>query len=293
MLTIVFIKYKPVYKVSLDGEQIGYVKNKSEIQKTIDEYIYNTDNNIAFVMDENLPKYELSFISNDIKTNEEQVLLSVKKKPIVTYISYAVVLDGENKAYVNSQEEAEQYVNEIKEKYNDDDFKLDLGIKQVYSNNTESVEAVELKVAKANLDKIVEEKEEVEESTVNGVYLKKPVSGVITSRYGSISRVRSGAHTGLDIAASTGTPIKACAEGTVTHADWQGSLGKLVIVEHDNGVETYYAHCSEIYVKVGDKVDTDTVLAAMGSTGNSTGPHLHLEIRVNGKTLNPQNYLYN
>ena len=284
MLTIVFIKYKPVYKVSLDGEQIGYVKNKSEIQKTIDEYIYNTDNNIAFVMDENLPKYELSFISNDIKTNEEQVLLSVKKKPIVTYISYAVVLDGENKAYVNSQEEAEQYVNEIKEKYNDDDFKLELGIKQVYSNNTESVEAVELKVAKANLDKIVEEKEEVEESTVNGVYLKKPVSCVITSRYGSISRVRSGAHTGLDIA---------CAEGTVTHADWQGSLGKLVIVSHGNGVETYYAHCSKIYVKVGDKVDTNTVLAAMGSTGNSTGPHLHLEIRVNGKTLNPQNYLYN
>ena len=293
MLTIVFIKYKPVYKVSLDGEQIGYVKNKSEIQKTINDYIYNTDNNIAFVMDENLPEYELSFVTNEIQTNEEEVLLSVKEQPIVTYLTYAVVLDGENKAYVNSQEEAEQYVNEIKEKYDDDDLELDLGIKQVYSNNTESVEAVELKVAKANLDKIVEEKIEVKASTVNGIYLKKPVSGIITSRYGSISRVRSGAHTGLDIATSTGTPIKACAEGTVTHAGWQGSLGKLVIVSHGNGVETYYAHCSEIYVSVGDKVDSNTVLAAVGSTGNSTGPHLHLEIRVDGRTLNPQNYLYN
>ena len=66
----------------------------------------------------------------------------------------------------------------------------------------------------------------------------------------------------------------------------------MVIVNHGNGVKTYYGHCSKIYVSVGDTVTKDTVIAAMGSTGNSTGPHLHLEIRINGTVLNPQNYLY-
>lgn len=128
---------------------------------------------------------------------------------------------------------------------------------------------------------------------INGIKLAcKPVSGTISSRYGVSSSIRSSNHTGLDIASSSGTPIKVVASGTVTHASYKGSYGNLVKVEHGNGIETWYAHTSKMYVTVGQKVQAGEVIAAVGSTGNSTGSHLHLEIRINGQHVNPQNYLY-
>ena len=83
------------------------------------------------------------------------------------------------------------------------------------------------------------------------------------------------------------------AAGTVISAKYEGSYGNLVKIDHGNGVETWYAHTSKMYVKAGQKVEAGDVIAAVGSTGNSTGPHLHLEIRVNGEHINPQKYLYN
>lgn len=120
----------------------------------------------------------------------------------------------------------------------------------------------------------------------------RPVSGTITARYGERSSVRSSAHTGLDIATSYGTPIKAAASGTVSFAGRKGSLGNLIIVDHGNGVQTYYAHCSSLVASVGTKVSQGQVIAKVGSTGNSTGNHLHLEVRINGKAYNPVYYVY-
>ncbi len=104
--------------------------------------------------------------------------------------------------------------------------------------------------------------------------------------------MRKSSHTGLDIAASTGTPIKVVASGTVTFASNKGSYGNVVKVNHGNGIETWYAHTSKMYVSEGQKVEAGTVIAAVGSTGNSTGPHLHFELRMNGQHVNPQKYLY-
>ena len=125
-----------------------------------------------------------------------------------------------------------------------------------------------------------------------GINLIKPITGTITSRFGSVSSIRSGAHTGLDIGASSGTPVKVAASGTVVWAGYKGSLGNLVVVQHSNGVQTYYGHCSKIYVSSGQTVSQGQTISAVGSTGNSTGPHLHFEIRVNGVAYNPQNYVY-
>ena len=119
-----------------------------------------------------------------------------------------------------------------------------------------------------------------------------PVSGQITSRYGAASSIRKSAHTGLDIACATGTNIKVASSGTVTFAAYNGSYGNLVKVDHGNGVETWYGHCSKIYAKVGQTVEAGDIIAAVGSTGNSTGPHLHFEIRINGNTVNQHNYVY-
>lgn len=115
-----------------------------------------------------------------------------------------------------------------------------------------------------------------------------PVSGRITSRYG----YRHGEfHTGLDIAVPTGTTVKAADGGTVSFAGRRGNYGNLVIITHDNGAQTYYAHNSSLLVSVGDKVYQGQAIARSGSTGRSTGPHCHFEIRVGGDTKNPLSYL--
>ena len=126
-----------------------------------------------------------------------------------------------------------------------------------------------------------------------GISLSQPLSGTISSRFGYRSRDN---HKGLDIAAPKGTAIKAAASGTVSYAGWGNSLysgyGNLVVVKSSSSVTILYGHCSAVYVKVGQTVEQGQVIAAVGSTGLSTGNHLHFEIRYNGKAVNPQNYLY-
>lgn len=94
-------------------------------------------------------------------------------------------------------------------------------------------------------------------------------------------------HKGLDLAAPMGTPIHAVRPGTVTFAGPSGGHGNFIIVDHGGGVVTRYAHCSTIGVKVGDRVERNDVIGAVGSTGHSTGPHLHFEVYVNGDAVDP------
>ena len=115
-----------------------------------------------------------------------------------------------------------------------------------------------------------------------------PVHGPISSRFG---RRWGRMHEGLDIAVNTGTPVKAAAAGKVTFAGWNGAYGYLVKIDHGNGVETRYAHNSRLLVKAGDKVTAGQVIARSGNTGRSTGPHVHFEIRLNGRAYNPLDYL--
>jgi len=98
-------------------------------------------------------------------------------------------------------------------------------------------------------------------------------------------------HEGLDFTAEVGTPIRAAADGIVTEADRTTDYGNIVKVDHGSGLETRYAHASKILVKVGDRVVKGQILAEVGSTGRSTGPHLHYEIRLDGNPLDPRKYL--
>jgi len=115
-----------------------------------------------------------------------------------------------------------------------------------------------------------------------------PVNGPVVSGFG----MRWGRmHEGIDIAASSGTPVHAAAAGTVIHAGWLGGYGNLVVVDHGNGLSTAYAHASAILVAVGQHVAQGETVSLVGSTGNSTGPHLHFEVRVNGSAVDPLLYL--
>ncbi len=119
-----------------------------------------------------------------------------------------------------------------------------------------------------------------------------PVSGRVTSYFGGRYIFGSYSyHSGIDISASYGTPIKAADGGTVTFSGYNGSYGYLVIITHDNGNQTYYAHNSSLLVSTGDKVYRGETIAKAGSTGRSTGNHCHFEIRVNGSAVNPLSYL--
>jgi murein DD-endopeptidase MepM/ murein hydrolase activator NlpD len=123
----------------------------------------------------------------------------------------------------------------------------------------------------------------------NGFNLKNPLSHMsISSHFGS----RWGRmHRGIDLQAPHGVNIYAANGGRVVYAGWESGYGNLVIVDHGNGVRTKYAHCSKLTVAVGDVVEQGQRIAKVGSTGHSTGPHLHFEVVVNGKTRNPIAYL--
>lgn len=116
-----------------------------------------------------------------------------------------------------------------------------------------------------------------------------PIEGRISSQYG-VNR-RTHRHQGLDIAAAPGTPIYAAASGRVVCADWKNGYGKMVLIEHADGRLTRYAHASQLLVSCGDMVEVGQEIALVGSTGHSTGPHLHFEILEDGSSLNPLDVL--
>lgn len=121
-----------------------------------------------------------------------------------------------------------------------------------------------------------------------------PVMGRISSSFGSRTHPISGNrdfHNGLDIAVPNGTTIRAAASGTVTQSNWIKGYGKTVVIKHSNNVETLYGHNSKLLVPAGHKVNVGDPIARAGSTGISTGPHLHFEVQVNNEVVNPIDYL--
>ena len=289
IITIILMKYKLVCSVSISGEHIGYVQDKELVEKQInDKLALEGTGNVAYV-DCTTPEYSLTFISNNTEVNDDYVIAKIEENTKITYKYYAVTLNGKQKSVVDSLEEAEKLVTDMKEKY-EDNIKFTIGINELYTQDSNEYETVDIKVASKEVNT---ELKKIDDASVNGVYLaQKPISGVITSRFGSRESIRSYPHNGLDIAAPYGTQIKAACDGKVTFSGDNGSYGNLIIVDCGNGVQIYYGHCSKLYSKVGDTVKAGDVIAAVGSTGNSTGNHLHFEIKINGVSVNPQNYIY-
>ena len=304
IIAIILIKYKPTYKVSISGKEVGYVQNKEAFEESIKESIINNETkNVDAVDFKAVPEYELKLVDKELKTNEEEIAKNVVQEDIIiTYKYYEIALNDKIIDSVNTIEEAEEVINTVKE---ENEEELNLNVIEKYTNNSDEINTSEIEIAKVDAiekvsEEIEEEKKQKEEEerinnmpSINGIKLAVlPITGTISSRYGVSSSIRSSTHTGLDIAAPQGTAIKAVAEGTVTCASYNGSYGNLVKIDHGNGIETWYGHTSKMYVTVGQKVEAGEVIAAVGSTGNSTGPHLHLEIRINGQHVNPQQYLY-
>ncbi len=123
-----------------------------------------------------------------------------------------------------------------------------------------------------------------------------PVLGRFMGHFGQRTDPFSGEgayHTGVDLSAPKGTPVRVTADGLIVHADYYGGYGRLVVVDHGNGMQTYYAHLSKINILAGQEVRRGEIVGLVGSTGRSTSPHLHYEVRVGKAPVNPNRFLAN
>lgn len=213
------------------------------------------------------------------------------------------MVNSEEKYYVSTFQECDDIINQLKEKDSDNVDSITYAVK--YETGMKDFTTVDTAVAELYVEK--PKVPTYSPSTTAGsvatganisyaiadlgrISFINPIQGSITSRFGVLSNIRSSYHTGLDIGSSVGTPIAAAASGTVAFSGTKSAYGKLITIDHGNGVVTYYAHCSSLYKSVGEYVNQGDIIAAVGMTGNTTGPHLHIEVRVNGVAYNPIDY---
>ena len=310
ILGIIQIVYRRTYSVILNGEVIGYTNDKVTLQKRINEYISKGDGEkVAFVEVKDLPTYSACMLKKNIETNDDEIFNKVVENGTKYYKYYAITDNNEEKAYLSTFAYAEEVVKRLKEK--DSANAGTLGIVEKYSTAEAELLSVDDSVSKIYVKKEVKPVvtasssssgyKQVAKTVVSGtsvptnigITLMKPLSGVISSRFGYRSRDN---HKGLDIAAPTGTAIKAAADGVVQVSGYNQSYygyGNCLVVKCSSSVTIIYGHCNKVYVKAGESIVQGQVIAEVGSTGISTGSHLHFEIRYNGKAVDPQNYLYN
>ncbi len=308
---IIFLEYRPVYEVSYGGENLGYIGSKKNLQKNIDNYLkYGDSENVGYVILKEKPEYTFKFAKKDVETKDEQVYAYIKDKCDVYYKVYAVQSNDEEVCRVETLAMAQEIVDKANEEQKKFTKKATLTISEAYEKEVETSTDIELAVADiiAPVKKLNAEITKVYNTPAAATVVSKEIldamrednrelhfsipvqTYVITSRYGW-RRNGTEFHTGIDYAAAIGTPIYASEDGIVTCAQWKGNYGYLVKIQHTGGFETYYAHNSRFAVNVGDEVKKGDLIAYMGSTGRSTGPHVHFEIRYNGSHFNPEDVL--
>lgn len=166
-------------------------------------------------------------------------------------------------------------------------------------NTTLNTIETNISLNEINMDTTIKENKTIEnvvknekkqKTKENSLELVKPLENCsITTKFGKNNGIE---HTGIDLKAEIGSPIVASTSGTVIFSGNKGSYGNFIILDNGNGVETYYAHCSKLLVNIGDIVNKGDVIAEVGMSGQAQESHLHFEVHLNKKIVNPQNYLY-
>ena len=298
LLTIVAIMYKPAYEVTIGQKVIGYIDNKEEFINKVDNFINQKDISVAYVDMQDKPEYTFLLVDREKMIDNEKVYKKVVDYADVYSRVYSVFADDMEIAILPIHEDVESILADIVEDIGNTNVsfmvkeshlinpklstKDDL-IKVVNNQYKEAVKRTALSTVKRTANGV---------SYIDtGIEFTSPLSGYVTSRYG----YRSGGefHTGLDIAKPIGTPIYAAATGEVIFSGTKGNFGKFVAIQHADNVITYYAHCNELLVEEGEFVVVGTQIATIGMTGRTTGPHLHFEVRIDGKTVNPEIYINN
>jgi len=289
------------YLLKIDGKDIAYLSSETELQELnkllIEEKRASLEEMKTEIVEIKISnKIELSEAfcrPEDIKSVDEatQIYYSNGGKISFSFTvnEYQTKYISFNTVYQNSSSHYEGTSVVKTDGANGEDL---LTYQVTYLDDAEVTrELISEKTVKKPTDKIV--LVGTKKSTASTGSYRWPTQSVyITSYYGA--RTLNGKydyHLGIDLRASVGTNIYAADGGKVTYAGYLGSYGYLIKIQHDNGDETYYAHLSKISVKVGTRVYKGQIIGKSGISGNVTGPHLHFEIRKNGKTVNPIKYL--
>ena len=224
---------------------------------------------------------------NDLLQLGQEIVL-VKSKP---YINVVAKVEGKATEIIPYETKiiTDNSVNNIKIKSNGANGKKEIAyVAEKINNRIEKKEVISEKIIEQPKDKVMVKGTRViqvaSRSGSGSGTMAWPVAGYI-SQYS-----RSG-HIAIDIAGSTGSPVQSVEDGTVTSAGWDGGYGKCIVINHGNGLSTRYGHLSSMSVSVGDSVSRGQTIGTRGSTGRSTGPHLHFEVISGGSRVNPLNYL--
>ena len=296
ILFFTLLFFKPYYKVIYNDNLIGYYKTIEDYNKTHNEVI-NQDSQEDLKVNKYLaeePKFERVFVKTKFLKNIDNYIL-IENQLTKEYIIYSIKVNKEVKFYVQTNEEAEKLVKELKkdvkksteiiiEEFKTEDKSLVFDSKTITKTKSEVIKKYANTTSRSGTTR----------KTSNKKYIWPTTSTRITSRYGYRTHPTTGKytlHSGLDIGVASNSPVFAVAAGTVTFAGWNGTYGYQVKIQHSNGIVTTYSHNSKVLVTKGQKVAQGYIIARSGSTGRSTGPHLHIEFIVNGKFKNPQNYL--
>lgn len=232
------------------------------------------------------------------------VLYTNKQKEQEMNSRFEATLDQvnqKNKLLSIKKDETEKDILEAKRSFNKIDSTLEIINKKMKNRGLKTIALANAggptEVDEENIDLLSEYYEEALkdlDNKLSNIPIGIPHTGKITSKFGYranpfTNRGRE-MHSGVDLKGSTGDPIRVTAAGTVTFAGYEGEYGNVVKVKHKNGYETRYAHLSKTKVKKGEQVDVGNTIGLLGSTGRSTGPHLHYEILKNDKKINPEKY---
>lgn len=310
VVTTILNIYKPMYKASVKGEFVGYFESAQQFDEVFNTLLIEHEQesqDVKVYLDEN-PVFEKSYIRQDIIDNQN-VYTNVRAQLRTEYTIYRVKVNNEEKMMFDSEEDAKSYAEGLKKEVE----KLNVVIEQDKTSEKDSLttsdraNAIYKDIVSRYKPTEVVKAPVVAKKTTN----KNSTNGIAGSTYesGNLSEMLSGGiwpttsrrischfggyagHTGTDIDGRTGDPNYAYKAGKVIFAGWSGGYGNLVKVDHGNGFVTYYAHNSKLLVSVGDYVNMGQTIAIQGNTGNSSGDHLHFEIRVNGRAINAYPYI--
>lgn len=288
-----------VKEMYIEEELVGYVKDENEGRKVLEDigllYCNDIDSDNSKINNINInckskyldKKIEIKNIKPLEEIEKEVYEKNKKNNYIGVEIKYIINLEEEIVAPKIIKSDENLYVGDSR-------------VEEGENGKRNIKKEITLLNGVKEKEKIVESntvKEPIEEKIYTGIknpineniaFLARPSRGGITSNYGS----RWGdTHHGVDIAGSVSDPIKVAANGVVINTSYDNIYGKKIIVDHGGGIKTVYGHCSEILVNVGDNIQQGDVIGKIGSTGRSTGPHLHFELRENDIAINPLSYI--
>lgn len=292
--------YKPVVKAYIDEEFIGYFSTEQHFDEVYNELVsekQNIDSDVKVYL-ESEPTFESSYVRDSLLETQD-IYSNLRSQVKTEYTIYNLLVNDEKKMTFSSKDDVNKYAEELKEQVS----KLDVEISS--EKIAELGEITTIEQANEIAEDIVSKNKPVKPTynwnwnygnisanlnyaalSEDGIWptVARYISSPYGWRWGTI-------HTGTDIAGKGGDPIYAYKSGTVTYSGWANSYGYIVKIDHGNGLSTWYAHNSKLLVRAGESVAQGQTIALMGSTGFSTGNHLHFEVRINGVHVNSYPYI--